>query len=316
MKALRFERFGDPSVLEFQDIPIPERAPNEVLIAVKGSGVNPSDIGIIAGKFKSILPRTPGRDYSGVVVQGNDFWRGKEVWGSGVGFGISRDGAQAEFLAVPADWLSEKPKSLSIEQAASIGVPYLVAWESLVRAGKLREGERVLITGVGGAVGQAAAQITHWKKAFVIGADIKDSSQEVDAYVNTKQQDLAEDVQRITNGKGADLVLDTIGGTLFEPCLKALAIGGRQIAIASPSSPRVEFDLVDFYHKQAQLIGVDTMKMSGREIAATLDELRAGFDGGHLRPPQIRISPIEKAIEVYAGLVARTLSGKQVLTFG
>jgi NADPH:quinone reductase len=285
------------------------------LIAVKGSGVNPSDIGAIAGRFKSILPRIPGRDFSGIVVGGNDQWKGKEVWGSGAGFGVTRDGAHAEFLALPSDWLSEKPATLSIEQAAAVGVPYLAAWESMVRAGELRESEHVLVTGANGAVGQAAVQIARWKKAFVIGADITDSSSDVDAFIDTKHQDLVEEVRRITDGRGADLVLDTVGDALFEPCLKSLAAKGRQVAIASQRNRRVEFNLMDFYHQQTRLLGVDTTKTSGPLIATTLDELRAGFASGHLRPPRIEIHPFDKAIEVYSGLAAKTLLGKQVLVF-
>jgi NADPH:quinone reductase len=196
------------------------------LIEVKGAAINPPDIGIISGKFKSDLPRTPGRDFAGVVVSSNeDYWKGKGVWGSGAGFGVSRDGAQAQFVAVPSDWLSEKPACLSMEEAAAIGVPYLTACESLIRAGQVREGEWVLITGANGTVGWAATQIEHWKKANVIGADIVESGPTVDVYVNTKSQDLVEEVIKITNGKGADFVLDTIGADLFEPCLRSLTIG-------------------------------------------------------------------------------------------
>jgi NADPH:quinone reductase len=314
LKALRFKKFGDPSVLTFQEIPTPKLAPGEVLIEVRAAGINPSDLGIVAGKFKSDLPRTPGRDFAGVVVRGNDSWAGKQVWGSGSGFGVIRDGSHAQFVTMPTEGLSEKPAKLSMEEAASIGVPYVTAWESLVRVGNLREGERVLITGSNGAVGAAAIQIAHWRNAFVIGAGKADSCPEADAYINTKRQDLVEEVQKITRKKGVDLVLDTVGATLFEPCLRSLAIGGRQIAIASPANPRVEFNLIDFYHKQTKLFGVDTVKMTGREIATALDQICAGFDSGHLRAPQIEVSPFGKVIEVYRGLAAKTLRGKQVLS--
>jgi NADPH:quinone reductase len=315
MKALRFERFGDPSVLAFQDVQAPKLAPGEALIEVKSAGINPSDLGNIAGRFGSKLPKTPGRDYAGLVIGGSDDWKGKEVWGSGVGFGVSRDGAHAQFVAVPSEWLSEKPASLSMEQAAAVGIPYLTAWQALVSIGQVREGEWVLITGANGAVGRAATQVAHWKKANVIGADRANSSPEADASVNTSRPNIVEEVRKITGGRGVDFVLDMVGAELFEPCLKSLAIGGRQIAIASPARPRVEFNLVDFYHNQARLLGLDTMKTPGPQIASAMNELRRGFDEGHLRPPEIQISPFEKAIEVYAGLASKTLRGKQVVSF-
>jgi NADPH:quinone reductase len=315
VKALRIAKFGDPSVLMFEEVPSPTLAPGDVLIEVKAAGINPSDIGIVAGRFHSHLPRTVGRDFAGVVIRGNDKWAGKEVWGSGSGFGITRDGSHAQFVALPGEGLSEKPAKLSMEEAASVGVPYLAAWDSLVRVGNLREGERALITGSNGAVGLAAIQIARWRKAFVIGADVVDSCPQADAYINTKHQNMVEEVQKITGRKGVDLVLDSVGSKLFEPCLQSLAIGGRQIAIASAANPRVEFNLIDFYHKQSQLFGVDTAKMTGHEVAIAMDQLRAGFDSGHLRAPQIEISPFSKAIEVYSGVAAKTLRVKQVLSF-
>jgi NADPH:quinone reductase-like Zn-dependent oxidoreductase len=164
MKALRFSTFGAPSVLSIEEVPTPEPRAGEALVRVIAAAINPSDVKNVSGHFKSPLPRVPGRDYAGVVVAG-DAEKGLEVWGSGAGFGVGRDGAHAEFLVVPAAWISPKPSLLSMEQAAAIGVPYLAAWLALVRAGNVQAGETVLVVGVSGAVGRAATQIAHWKKA-------------------------------------------------------------------------------------------------------------------------------------------------------
>ena len=123
----------------------------EVLIQIKAAAINPSDVKIVAGIIKASLPRVPGRDYAGVVVDG-EAKKGMEVWGSGAGFGVTRDGCHAEYLAVPAGWISQKPTNLTMEQAAAIGVPYLTAWCTLVLAGNIQAGETVLIIGVSGAV--------------------------------------------------------------------------------------------------------------------------------------------------------------------
>src|SRR5208282_3029410 len=156
MKALRFAAFGPPSVLRIEEVSIPEPGEGEALIHVKAAGINPSDIGNVAGRFKSTtLPRTPGRDFAGIVVKGERH-EGDEVWGSGPKLGIVRDGSHAEYIVVAAKMLSSKPKSLSMAQAATIGVPYITAWASVVNTAQIQAGETILIIGAAGAVGQAA----------------------------------------------------------------------------------------------------------------------------------------------------------------
>ena len=171
MKALRFSGFGPPSVLRIEEVAIPLPGEGETLVRVKAAGINPSDIVNVVGRFKNTtLPRTPGRDFAGTVVKGNHH-EGKEVWGSGPKLGITHDGSHAEYVVVPTETLSLKPKSLSMAQAASIGVPYITAWASVVSAAQIQAGETILIVGAAGAVGQAATQIANWKLARVIGAD-------------------------------------------------------------------------------------------------------------------------------------------------
>lgn len=172
MRALRFAEFGPPSVLRIEELAIPEPREGEVLVHLKAAAINPSDIGNVAGRFKNTtLPRTPGRDFAGVVVKGKQH-EGEEVWGSAPELGIERDGSHAEYVVVPAETLSPRPKSLSAAQAAAIGAPYITAWACIVNAAQIQPGETILIVGAAGAVGQAAAQIANWKQARVIGADI------------------------------------------------------------------------------------------------------------------------------------------------
>jgi NADPH2:quinone reductase len=95
MKALRFEAYGPPSVLSLQEVSIPDLESGQALVEVRASAVNPSDVKNVAGVFKARLPRVPGRDYAGVVASGEG-WTGKAVWGSGAGFGVIRDGADAQ----------------------------------------------------------------------------------------------------------------------------------------------------------------------------------------------------------------------------
>lgn len=315
MKALRFHEFGKPSVLHIEEQALPALQEGEVLVQIKASSINPSDVGTVAGRFHSQLPMTPGRDYAGVVVEG-PAWKGKQVWGTGAGFGVVRPGAHAEFVAMPYSWLSEKPEGLNMEQAAVVGVPYLAAWQSLIEAGDLQKGERVLITGASGAVGTAATQIAHWKGASVLAADIAQKSLHADVSINLKEQDLVNAVQQATDGKGVDIVLDTVGGDLFSSCLRSLRVGGRQIAIANNGpDPELRLNLTDFYHNQLHLIGVDTQKLTGPKIARTMDHLREGFQANYLRVSQPEANRFENAVEAYTNVAEKKTRAKQVLVF-
>src|SRR2546427_2987541 len=277
MKALQFSAYGPPAVLTIKEIPKPEPRQGEVLIQIKATAINPSDVKNVAGHFKASLPRVPGRDYAGVVI-GGDAEKGLEVWGSGAGFGVVRNGAHTEYIVVPADWIAQKPLQLSMEQAAAIGVPFLAAWSALVVVGNVQAGETVLIVGVSGAVGRAAAQIARWKNAFVIGASTNlDNPSRADAIINTVTHDLPHEVRALTSGKGADLVLDAVGGPMFEPSLKSLRQGGRQVAITTIRERTVTFDLMEFYHHELRLLSADTAKFTGNQLAELMDLIRGGF---------------------------------------
>ncbi len=315
MKALRFAEFGPPPVLRIEEVPIPQPGDGEALVRVNAAAINPSDIGNVAGHFKkTTLPRTPGRDFAGVVVKGKH--ESDEVWGSSPTLGIVDDGSHAEYVVVPEETLSLKPKSLSMAQAAAIGVPYITAWASVVNAAQIKAGEIILIVGAAGAVGQAATQIANWKKTRVIGAGITSNPiPGAESVVNTKSEDLHARVMELTAGKGVNAVFNTVGGPLFEPALQSLAFGGRQVVIASPGNPRVSFNLVDFYHNFSHLFGVDSYGLTTRQIAEIANELGPGFETGALTPPQIEMVPFEKAVDAYTRVAAGQANAKQVLTF-
>jgi NADPH:quinone reductase len=316
MRALRFAEFGPPSVLRIEEVAIPEPREGETLVQVKAAAINPSDVADVAGRFKSTtLPRTPGRDFAGVVVKGKRH-EGEEVWGSAPKLGIDRDGSHAEYVVAPAETLSPKPKSLSIAQAAAIGVPYITAWASVVSAAQIQPGETILIVGAAGAVGQAAAQIANWKQARVIGADVtSDAIPGAQPVVDTSTEDLRERVLEPTAGKGVHVVFDTVGGPMFELALRSLRKGGRQVAISSCGEPRVSFNLIDFYHNSSRLLGVDSYGLTARQVGEIAAELHRGFETGALKPPAIEIVPFEKAVDAYSRMTARLAKAKLVLDF-
>jgi NADPH2:quinone reductase len=316
MNALRFSEFGPPSVLRVEEVAIPKPGEGEALVRVKAAAINPSDIGNVAGHFKhTILPRTPGRDFAGVVVNGKQL-EGEPVWGSGPNLGIVRHGSHAEYVVVPVETLSPKPKSLTMAEAAAIGVPFITAWASVVSAARIQPGETILIVGAAGAVGQAATQIADWKQARVIGADRTfDPIPGTEAVVNTETEDLRERVLELTGGTGVDAVFDTVGGPMFELALRSLKRGGRQVVISSAGEPRVSFSLVDFYHNSSRLLGVDSYGLTPRQVAQISADLRPGFETGVLKPPLVEIVPFQSAVDAYGRVAASQAKLKQVLSF-
>ncbi|HJY84812.1 MAG TPA: zinc-binding dehydrogenase, partial [Candidatus Binatia bacterium] len=268
------------------------------------------------------LPRVPGRDFAGRVVAGDSHWHGKSVFGTGGDLGFGRDGSHAEFLAVPVEALVDIPPEFSDENAASIGVSYLTAFAAIVRTGAVKRGETVLVTGTTGAVGSAAATIAHLQGARVLGTvrsrrelGTRDDLSFVE-WIDLESRPLPESVKELTEGKGANLILDVVGGPLFQPCLESLAQRGRQIVIASAGSPQVTLNLVDFYHKEACLIGVDTLKLSFGESAEILKALLPGFKAGIFSAPAVETVSLDGALCAYRTIDEGISMKKFVIGFG
>jgi NADPH:quinone reductase len=320
MRALRFDKTGSLDFLAVKDVPKPIPGPGEFLVQIKAAAINPSDIKNVLGKMhETTVPRTPGRDFSGIVVQSPNEMIGKSVFGSGGNLGFTRDGSHAEFMVVPEDGIVPIPKGFTFDQSAAIGLPYITAWSALVNAARLQPGETVLILGADGAVGSAAVHIAHNRKARVLGA-VRNASKianarhlPVDVWINLETTDLPAGARDATKGKGADVVFDLVGGSMFEKCLAALALGGRQVVISSSPEPRVSFNLVDFYHNESRLFGVDLVKLSFQEAANILRELTPGFESGTFLPPEVQSFPLARAPEIYREMNEGRLQGKIVL---
>src|ERR1700744_4743550 len=172
MRALRFSEFGAPGVLRIEQLPDPVATPQEAVIRVEAASVNPSDVKNVAGAMDwTVLPRTPGRDFAGVVVDGPAEWQGKAVWGTGGDTGFTRDGSHAELVWVPVEALVHKPERLSFDQASTVGVNFVVAWYGAVETAQLAAGETIAVFGASGGVGGAVAQIAPAVGAKVIGVD-------------------------------------------------------------------------------------------------------------------------------------------------
>ncbi len=292
MRAIRFETFRDPSVLELAEVATPTVDERTALVRVMAASINPSDVKNVAGAMKhTTLPRIPGRDYAGAVEAGPPEWIGAEVWGTGGDTGFTRDGTHAELIAVPVASLRRKPDTLSFDQAASVGVNYMAAWCGIEAAG-LKAGETVLLIGAGGGVGSAAAQIARRLGARVIGADRHAPHPDAPIHGIADKliigaEDLPAEVRAATGGKGADVVFDLVGGIMFRSAVNSLALRGRLVEIAATGQREVSFDLADFYHNESRLFGVDTLKRDLTASAEVLAALTPGFVAGDYRAAPI-----------------------------
>jgi NADPH:quinone reductase-like Zn-dependent oxidoreductase len=288
---------------------------DQVLVEVRAAGVNPSDVKAAIGLMPyAVFPRTPGRDYAGVVIEGPRDLVGREVFGSSGDLGIRQDGSHATHLVVEAEAVVEKPQNISLDEAAGIGVPFVTAWEGFSRAGLPNAGDTVLVLGLNGKVGQAAAQIATWRGARVIGVVRKDEGYEGHAsgpveVVVSSTTDVPARVRELTEGRGASIVFNTVGDPYFEAGAKSLAVLGRQILIAAIDRI-VPFDILAFYKGRHTYVGVDTISLGSVESGAHLRALAPGFASGHLKPFPIRESAVHR-LEDAAAAYAKVISSSR-----
>lgn len=312
MDAVVIQASGPPArSLAYRSEPVPEPGPGEVLIEVQAAAVNPLDAVNALGLLGTPLPMIPGVDFAGIVVSGGD-QTGQEVWGSGPALGIERPGTHARFVALPETWLSRKPERLTMTEAGAVGRSYLAAWETVISAMELMPGETILITGGAGMVGQAATAIARWRGAEPIVADRR-KPDDVEHFIDTSSSDIREAVLELTDGRGADVALDTVGGALFEPALRSLRYDGRMIGIFSGPEPLPAFPLSEIYNRQLHVTGLASVFMDGAHAARVFDQLRPLFDRGALTPPAIKTWPLHNSAEAYQAVLDGSAGIKQVL---
>lgn len=277
MKAVRIHDYGNTDVLAYDDAPMPSISPTDVLVRVVGASVNPVDWKIREGYLRQMisypLPLTLGWDVSGVV----------EAVGSGVSrFNVGdavyslpdmkRNGTYAEYVAIRADEVAHKPKTISHIEAASLPLAGLTAWEVLFTVGQLVEKQRVLIHAGSGGVGSLAVQLAKARGAFVIAttsgrncAFVKSlGANEVIDYRTQRFQEVAKDI---------DVVFDTIGGEVQDASWSVLKPGGILVSIVSP--PPVE---------RAKALGMRSAFVFIEPNADILAQLAELVDTGSLRP--------------------------------
>jgi NADPH:quinone reductase len=321
MRALRFSEFGAPGVLRIEDLPDPVATPGEAVIRVEAASVNPSDVKNVAGAMDwTVLPRTPGRDFAGVVVSGPPEWEGAAVWGTGGDTGFTRDGSHAELMSIPVEALVRKPAALSFDEASTVGVNFVVAWYGAVETAQLAAGETIAVFGVSGGVGGAVAQIAHALGAKVIGVDRRKPGSEtaaaavLDDFVTfDPAADVGAEIKKRAGGGGVDVVYDAVGGVTTPAALAALARRGRLVVISVVGSRAVEIDLLDLYRNETRILGIDSTKLTVVDSAQRLQQMAPYFESGEFRPLPIAATyPLDDAASAYQA-VADHIAGRVVI---
>ncbi len=327
MRALVVARFSDPEALELRELPSPEPGPGQVLVAVAAMGVNYPDLMVIAGTYQNLAtpPFVPGKELAGVVTAvGTGVTTFKP--GDRVSAELER-GAFAEEVVVAAHHCYRLPESMSFDDAAAIGLAYQSAYFALVDRGGFRAGETVLVTGATGGVGIAALHLvkalggralagigTAAKRDYAVrhGADGI-----IDLAAPDLRNALRDQVFKLSGDHGADIVLDMVGGKVFEAALRALAWCGRLVVVGFTSgeipSVRANYLLV----KNISVIGLQWSDYRDRDparVAEVQKQIFALYEAGKIPSPVTARFPLARYGEAFDLVRKRQVLGKVILT--
>jgi len=301
IKAVRIHSFGGPEALHFEDVPVPDPAPEEVLVRVHAAGVNPIDWKVREGLLGPLtLPRTLGYDFSGVVEALGSAATGLFVGQSVLGhsdFG----GAFAELVVVPAGSLAPKAPSLDYFEAAATPLSAVTAWQALFDVADLQSGQKILIHGAAGGVGMFAVQLALRHGAKVIATA---SSRNFSFLAGLGAHQLIDhNATRFEDAvKGVDVVLDLIGGETLDRSWKVLKPGGRLVSTVSTPS-----------QEKAMICGVRAYKIQARVCADELTLMGDLIANGEIKVMVEKILPLSRASEALEMSRRGHVRGKIVL---
>ena len=330
--ALRALRPGSPAELQVQEVELPPLTTGTVLVAVTAAGVNRSDTLACRGVIPCDFPRTLGRDFAGVVVDGPSELVGTRVWGTGGGgLGLSTDGTHATHVVVPQDGLAEIPHGLTDVDAAASALSYFAAHSALALAMGvdaadstygLDAGDTVIVTGAAGGVGGAAAALAHWRGARVVGVvldatevqavEASPSAPHFTTLIASDAEDFTERLRAEVSGVRA--AVDVVGGGMVSAILPTLALrGGICVLGGPPHLAQTSINTIDFYRNALRLVGLHTGLATSGDAALVLSALRGGFESGHLTPSGVSGTyPLADAPQAYVE-VEQGVAGRPVL---
>lgn len=329
MRAVVCDRLGDPSVLKIEDWPIPEIGPADVLIKVGAASVNFPDVLMLSAGYqhKPELPFILGMEGAGAISAiGADVTSWKV--GDRVIFGV-RPGAFAEYVRLPASGnLMRLPSGWSDAEGSAFRVGATTAFHSLVHRAALKSGEVLLVHGAAGGVGLAAVQLGKHLGARVIATGSDDArlavvkEQGADLLVNYRTADFVSVVKGATDGRGADVIYDPVGGEVLEKSMRAAAYGARLLVVGFTSGGPSKIMSNHVLIKGLSILGVragETVRRQGagaglgQDYATELPRLAAL---GVMRPHISHRFPMERAAEAFQVLIDRKVVGKAVIEIG
>lgn len=322
MKALLCKQEGTPESLVLEELPEPTPEPGEVRVAVRHVGINFPDCLMIEGKYqvKPPFPFAPGGEFSGVVSA-----VGEGVTSVAVGdrvAGGSGHGALAEALVVSAARLRKVAEGMPLAVAAAWNTTYGTSYHALKQRGQLKPGETLLVLGAAGGVGLAAVELGKAMGARVLAAASTEAKRQAaleagaDEVIDYSDGDLKEKVKALTDGRGADVIYDPVGGPLFDQCLRSIAWNGRILVVGFVGGdiPKAPINLILL--KGCQVVGVFYGAFTGRERAADAEnwrELNALWASGAIRPKISAHYPLAEGGKALRALMDREAIGKVVV---
>jgi NADPH:quinone reductase-like Zn-dependent oxidoreductase len=341
MKAIVYATQGGPEVLQYKDVPEPPIGAYEVLVRVRACALNHLDLWLRMGLpgLPVPLPHIPGSDIAGEVAKVGDKVTNVKVGervllqpGISCGqcenclcgqdsmcpsytlFGQGVDGGCAEFVKSPAVNCVPIPEKLSFEEAAAFPLVSLTAWHMLIGRAKLQPAETVLVLGAGSGVGTAAIQIAKATGARVIataGSDAKlQKARELgaDAVINHSTQKIADEVKRLTNRRGVEVVFEHVGQATWDSSIHSLAVGGRLVTCGATTGFDGAINIAYLFTRHLTILG--SFMGSKAELFSALELLRRGL----LKPVIDIVLPLEKCAEAHKRMENRDLFGKIVMT--
>ncbi len=325
MKALRCHSVGSLEGVSLDEVDRPAPGASETLVRVVAAGVNPIDAKIVTTGYAGLtLPRTLGIDFAGTVEAGGSFAPGTRVFGSSAGGGIARDGTFAEFAAVDSSVLVALPGGIAFEAAAALGVICLTAHMAVIDAPSTRAEDTVLVHGAGGGVGamcvQLASRVIGARTiAVVSGEDGAARARALGAHetIDRKRADVPEAVRALTHGRGADVIVDTVGGAVFESSVGLLAPFGRLVSLGLSAGEhrRVQLDLVEFYRANRRIVGVGSGAITGAARGSMLAHFVRWIAENKIRVPVPDVMPLARGVDALARMLApEGARGKVVLS--
>ena len=304
MKTIQYIAFGDADVLRLNEVAKPTCTEDEVLIRIAATTVNPLDMKIRSGKMQQEipvqLPYTPGLDFAGTIEEaGRNVTRlkaGDQVYGGTIG------GTYAQYVALPATQVARLPRNLTLNEAASLAIPVHTAYLFLVEQGKVQAGQRVLIQGAAGSVGQVFVQIANVLGAYVIGTASGEGVELVKSLganqvIDYKQQDFTQAV------KDVDIVIDFVGGETQAKSFETLKKGGLLLSAFMPPDQEL-----------ANRHGVSARFVDGLPTVQQLEFGTALIEQGKVIPRIVKVRKLEGAATAQQLVSAGGLNGKVVLT--